>query len=49
MWYLGYVPDAFTPLFCCFRVVTPGWFFKGIINADIPLAPGPPVRTAAVQ
>lgn len=42
-------PEALTPLFCCLRVVTPEWFLRGIIRAEMPFAPGPPVRTAAVQ
>lgn len=45
---IKYLPLAATPEFSILRQVTPG-AFKGMINADTPDRPSPPVRTAAVQ
>lgn len=41
-------PLALTPEFSILVHFTPG-ALSGMINADIPVRPGPPVRTAAVQ
>lgn len=41
-------PLAWTPEFSSFLHVTPR-AFMGIIRADTPCTPSPPVRTAAVQ
>lgn len=41
-------PLAFTPEFEIFLHVTP-FALSGIIRADTPFAPAPPVRTAAMQ
>lgn len=40
-------PEAPTPELCMGRVETPG-AFRGMMRREIPEAPGPPVRTAAV-
>lgn len=40
-------PDAPTPELYILRVETP-WTLRGIIRREIPAAPSPPVRTAAV-
>ena len=45
---LGNVPLADTPEFIIFLRVTP-LELRGMIKAEIPLFPRPPVRTAAVQ
>jgi hypothetical protein len=45
---MQYVPLAFTPELGIFLHVTPV-AFKGIIIAETPFAPSPPVRTAAMQ
>jgi hypothetical protein len=42
------IPLAFTPEFKIFLHVTP-FALSGMIRADTPFAPGPPVRTAAIQ
>ena len=43
-----YPPLAATPEFSILVHVTP-FTFRGTISIEIPLLPGPPVRTAAVQ
>jgi hypothetical protein len=42
------LPLAATPEFSILRHVTPG-ALRGMISADTPDRPSPPVRTAAVQ
>jgi hypothetical protein len=41
-------PEAPTPELCIWRVETPG-ILRGMMRSEMPAAPGPPVRTAAVQ
>jgi hypothetical protein len=44
---MNVLPDAPTPELNICRVDTPG-ALRGIVRTETPLAPGPPVRTAAV-